>query len=405
VYSTGQDSIQSDGFDGDPLALLAEAVEVLGKIDPAELPDSVLADDVLGLRRLLDRGECVFARWAVVSHRRGVGARDGAVSTAGWLRTRAGMTQSRASRAIAAGEALEVMPATAAAWGSGEISADHAGWITQARVPGFEAALAAVEPTLVGHARRGELRELKAGLARIRDLTRPDSLHDERGFSLARTFRGAVVGELSLDAEGGEIVRKALDAYTDPPLPADDRTAAQRRADALVALCRVALDAGLPGRVSGSQVPHVSLILDHDTLAHGLDGRCELEHAGPVSPSTARRICCDAAVSRVVTDPDGIPLEVGRSRRTVPPPLRRAVVVRDRGCRFPGCDRDPARCQVHHVTHWADGGPTVLENLILVCSHHHHLLHEGRWHATFDGHTLHTHRPDRTELTHSALAA
>ncbi|MSO37664.1 MAG: HNH endonuclease, partial [Acidimicrobiia bacterium] len=137
----------------------------------------------------------------------------------------------------------------------------------------------------------------------------------------------------------------------------------------------------------------------------GEAGRCELERTGPISAETARRIACDAGISRIITDPDGIPLDVGRSRRTVPPPLRKAVVARDRGCRFQGCDRLPSRCQAHHVIHWSHGGVTSLDNLVLLCSHHHHLLHEGGWNATLRNGVLHIYRPDGTEFMLHGLAA
>jgi HNH endonuclease len=79
----------------------------------------------------------------------------------------------------------------------------------------------------------------------------------------------------------------------------------------------------------------------------------------------------------VVTDGASQPLDVGRRTKVVPPPLRRAVTVRDGECRFPGCDRPPGWCDAHHVQHWADGGPTALENLVLLCRRHHRLIHRG----------------------------
>ena len=83
----------------------------------------------------------------------------------------------------------------------------------------------------------------------------------------------------------------------------------------------------------------------------------------------------------------------------MPPPLRRALVVRDDGCRYPGCNRPPGWCDAHHVTHWVDGGPTAVDNLVLLCDRHHHVVHEPGWQLEFDGHDLRVLRPDGTEVT------
>jgi hypothetical protein len=98
-----------------------------------------------------------------------------------------------------------------------------------------------------------------------------------------------------------------------------------------------------------------------------------------VIAETVRRVACDASVSRVEVGAAGEPVNVGRASRTIPSALRRALVVRDGGCRFPGCDRPPEWTDGHHVRHWADGGETTLQNLVLLCRRHHRAVHEGRW--------------------------
>ena len=94
-------------------------------------------------------------------------------------------------------------------------------------------------------------------------------------------------------------------------------------------------------------------------------------------PELVRRVACDASVSRVLTLGASEPLDVGRRTAVVPAPMRRAVVVRDVHCRFPGCDRPPPWCDAHHIRHWAHGGATALWNLVLMCRRHHRLVHEG----------------------------
>jgi hypothetical protein len=100
-----------------------------------------------------------------------------------------------------------------------------------------------------------------------------------------------------------------------------------------------------------------------------------MDHTGPVEPAIARRIACDASIRRVVMAGPSEPLDVGRKTPVVPAALRRAVEMRDHHCRFPDCDRPPDWCDVHHVRHWADGGPTALPNLILLCRPHHRASH------------------------------
>jgi hypothetical protein len=100
-----------------------------------------------------------------------------------------------------------------------------------------------------------------------------------------------------------------------------------------------------------------------------------MDHAGPVPGEVARRVACDASVMRVVMAGTSEPLDVGRRTALISAALRRAVIIRDGHCRFPGCDRPHTWCDAHHVVHWADGGPTSLENLMLLCRRHHRLIH------------------------------
>jgi hypothetical protein len=118
-----------------------------------------------------------------------------------------------------------------------------------------------------------------------------------------------------------------------------------------------------------------------------------------VGPGTARRLTCDAEVARVLMGATGEVLELGRSTRVVSRAQRRALVLRDRGCGFPGCDRPPEWCDAHHLRHWADGGTTDLANLLLLCRRHHVLCHEGGWQLARgpDGRITATRPSDRHE--------
>jgi len=122
-----------------------------------------------------------------------------------------------------------------------------------------------------------------------------------------------------------------------------------------------------------------------------------------VCAETARRLACDAGIIPVVLGSRGEPLDIGRLSRTVPTGMRRALELRDGGCRFPGCSR-PASCSdAHHILCWARGGPTSLTNLVLLCGFHHTMVHEGQWTLTMHPITLEVRvrRPDgkRHDLT------
>jgi hypothetical protein len=124
-----------------------------------------------------------------------------------------------------------------------------------------------------------------------------------------------------------------------------------------------------------------------------------LEWIGEVHDRTAQRIACDADVWRAILDPaTGQPLQVGRKYRLVPPWIRKALLIRDRGCRFPGCHAPPAWTDAHHLLAWIRGGGTDLDNLIMLCRWHHGLVHEGGWHIYYhpEHNTVTVTRPDGT---------
>jgi hypothetical protein len=119
--------------------------------------------------------------------------------------------------------------------------------------------------------------------------------------------------------------------------------------------------------------------IDHDNLVGGV-GLGELAGGGPVSATAVRRLACDADVISAAFGTDSELLDLGRRARLVSPAQRLALTMRDRGCVFPNCDRPPAWCDAHHIEHWLEhDGPTDLHNLCLLCSKHHHMLHEGGW--------------------------
>jgi len=121
-------------------------------------------------------------------------------------------------------------------------------------------------------------------------------------------------------------------------------------------------------------VVHVAADVSADRVPSGRTPH--IENGPHVSAETSRRIACDSSVLRIDEDKNGEPLAIGRKSRSIPPAMRRALRMRDKGCRFPGCTNDKF-VDGHHIEHWADGGETSLDNLVLLCRRHHHLVHEG----------------------------
>jgi hypothetical protein len=244
-------------------------------------------------------------------------------------------------------------------------------------------AFASAEADLVERARSLSHRDLRAELDRWRSDV--DADRDEAERLARRRFTPVVASDGTvrtggeLDPENGQFLITALrakvDAWARQGTP-DERTPAQRRADALGEICREWLDlAERPGL--GGERPHVVVTMDLAALEARTGGRVFLEDSGSITAEAARRLACDAQVARVITDTRGMPLEMGRSTKVVSPTLRRALAIRDGGCAFPGCERPPGWCDAHHVRHWADGGETGLSNLVLLCRPHHRVIHRG----------------------------
>jgi hypothetical protein len=205
-----------------------------------------------------------------------------------------------------------------------------------------------------------------------------DTRRVRRRFHASVTYEGMVRVDGDLDPETGETLLTALGAVLDAQARGrseeDTRSPAQRRADALGEICRQWLDRSDRPAVGGER-PHIAVTVGLDALRTG-SGVGELDHSGALDIDTVLRLSCDASITRVVLSADSEPLDVGRRTPVVPAGMRRALVIRDRHCRFPGCDRPPSYCDAHHIVHWGKGGRTSLENLTLLCRRHHRLVHD-----------------------------
>jgi hypothetical protein len=342
--------------------------------------------------------------------RRGIHERDGHLSAASWLVSRFRVAWGAAREHVRIARALEHMPAVRGAANEGELSMSAVRVLASAR-DADPSAFERSEAMLVEAARIHSMHDLQRVVSFWREAAeREQALDGEERMRARRrlyasvSLLGLVRVDGDLDPENGEPLLTALRAVLDAESRSgekDDRTPAQRRADALGEICRQWLDLAERPTVAGER-PHVTVTVDAGALRRGSAG-AELDHAGPVGPDVARRIACDASVMRIVMAGRSEPLDVGRRTHVVPPSMRRAVIVRDRTCRFPGCDRPHTWCDAHHVVHWGDGGPTAVPNLMLLCRRHHRLIHRPRGFsvAVEDGRPLFR-RPDGSRLEERA---
>ena len=375
----------------EPVTRLHEAVDGLAREDLKLVPASGLGDDLRGLRSAIERMEAEFSRRLERFDRNQGYVPSGYCSAAGWLNDECRMTRSTAWERVRQARRLAELPATAAAFAAGDVNLAHVGVITRsAEQVGCEA-LRDAEPVLLEAARRLDARQLRYVTAQLRHCLDPDgSLKDanrdyeRRHLYLSELLDGMFAIDGMLDSEGGSLLRSALDALMGPPERDDGRTTSQRRADALVEMAQRQLDQGeLPQR--GCQRPHLMLVAQTATLssepeapAAGLEsGQPALSPAEsgeyPAKPGEGARVQVGAG-SEI--------LSVGRSTRVVPAALRKALMLRDRHCQFPGC---PARwADAHHLEHLIEGGKTCLSNLALVCRRCHRAVHEGGWRLVRD---------------------
>ncbi len=311
---------------------------------------------------------------------------EGAASVAAWLRIRCGLTNGDAHRIARTARRLRRLPATFAAWRDGTIAGGQVRVICANLTDRTAPLFGEWEDHVLGHLAGRDVHEttvlMKHWAARAKELLddgrdrgEPDP---DRSAHLSPTLDGTGRLDANLDAEGHQAVQAALRlAMGGPPAADDERTAAQRRYDALVAVFVHFLDHQRE-KVGGRHRPHLNVTIELMALL-ARAGQGQHLDGTAVAAEDARRLACDANVHRVITDPDGTVLDYGRATRTVSAALFLVLCLRDQRCRFPGCDRPCHLTDAHHVRHWLDGGPTRQENLVLLCRWHHQVVHRPGW--------------------------
>ena len=327
------------------------------------------------------------------------GWNNGFRSCAEWLAWRTGLDLGASRERVRVARALAGLPRLAEALGRGELSYAKVRALTRVATPETEESLLQV-------GRAGTAEHVERIVRGWRWMDRKAELgdaavrHKARALHVYRADDGTVVVRGRLAPEAGAALLKALDAardalyerpraearvpaetpaISDAPAVVDMPSMEQQQADALALVAETALHHGIDPGAPGERY-QVVVHVDAPVLADAEHpGQSVLEDGARVPAETSQRLACDATRVIMRHDTDGNLLEVGARTRTIPPALRRALLHRDRHCRFPGCHSRFG--QGHHIRHWAHGGPTTLSNLALLCRRHHRAVHEEGFHV------------------------
>ena len=311
----------------------------------------------------------------------------GLMSCAHWLNFKCGMGMNAARERVRVARALASLPKISAAFEAGTLSYSKVRAMTRVATPENEDFLL----NIARHGTAYHVETLVRKYRRVqtqRDVDAANAVHVRREVTYYWDEDGALVFHGRLPAEQGAVVLKALemqmeqqfqemqpaDVYPEghvvretPEEPEARSPVGARRADALAEIAETYMNSG---PVANSTADRYQMIV------HVSEEATYLENGPHVSAETSRRIGCDCNVIGVKDDENGEPLSIGRRSRLIPPAIRRALRLRDDGCRFPGCTRKQF-VDAHHVEHWSEGGETSLDNLVQLCRQHHRLVHEG----------------------------
>jgi hypothetical protein len=373
-------------------------------MEELELPDPgtsnrELLDQAVRLRWQIEQLEGHLLEQVAEIDRRRAFEDDGAVTVIGWLKTRCRMDAGRAGKLVKLARAEAAFPELHQAHLEGRVSGCEASRVAHgvdtyrrdlerhgASDSSIEHAMRDLRRALLDSAENGEgpdrlRREIDSHRHRLAaDAVAFDEwvAFQQRELYFYTTFDGMVDIRGTLDPISAATVRSAIESLSKPSSASDQLTAKQRRADALVQLAGRALGGGQLPR-TGGQRPHINVTVSEQTLVAEADtpgtAPADLRNHGPISGEAARLFACDGEITRIVHDPESEVLDVGRVQRVVPRALRKALVLRDGGCAHPMCDRPVEWCDAHHLKSWAQGGPTTLDNVVLLCRRHHTEVH------------------------------
>lgn len=363
---------------------LHEANSALLAGDPDALSDAELHEIVVGLERECARFAAARARFVSRWEARQIWADDGSRSAGARLAREAGLAKSSGDAEVKRARRLRSMPATAAALAERSISTDHVALLAQANSGCRTTRFAEHEADLVGFCQRMRYREVRNAIAYWCQRADAEGCEDDaarlkegRGASVAETIDGTVVLNATFDAVGGTAVKSEIERIErelyrqEKAAGATTRTAAQRRADAIVEMAnrsRAARPGGLRPR------PLITILAGCDTFAR----TCELAEGAVLTPGQLVPLLADADIERIVFDGPNRVISVSHRRRFTGA-LRRAIEVRDRHCQHPsGCDEPVTHCDVDHIVPHSAGGLTSQENGRIECPPHNRIAERQR---------------------------
>jgi hypothetical protein len=371
----------------DELGLLEEAIN---RFCEQPLPEGgpALGSLLERLQRSSDRLAVKFSEGAAAFAETDEYDQQGFLSPIHWMRMNCHMTSGAAADRIAVGEQLAKVPESHQSMLEGEIGFAHLAHTarTAAAIEESGTNKPFDEQPLLKKARDLPVGRFIDFCHHMRHSADPEGYAAEeaqgveaRSLSWKRGEGGMVWVRGVLDPEGAAVVLTGLEPLAQRNGKDDHRNREQRLGDALVELAHRSLDNALVVP-RGHQRPHLQVTTTLDTLLQRAGApAADLEFSLPISAKAVERPACDCNVTRILLGSDSAVIDVGRSRRVITPAQRRALNARDKGCRFPGCDRPATWTSGHHLVHWIRGGPGDLDNLVLLCHRHHWMVHEGRW--------------------------
>jgi hypothetical protein len=312
-----------------------------------------------------------------------------------WLNFKCGIDMNTARERVRVAHALGKLPKIDARFASGALSYSKVRAMTRIADETNEDYLLSIAKHGTAH-HVEKLVSRYRRVERLRDAEAASTAYDNRRLDYHYDSDGCLVIKGRFPAEQGALIVKALEmaierqyAEAEPEPEAGPEPIATRRADALAEVAEEYMNSEPVPNSTADRYQVLVHVLERSSERNPVAPREALQHIedGPhVSAETSRRIACDCSLLGIKEDENGDPLSIGRKTRSIPPAMRRALRFRDEGCRFPGCTHDKF-VDGHHIHHWADGGETSLDNLVLLCRHHHHLVHEGGFSCekTIDG--------------------
>ena len=363
------------------VVLLADAIDLFCSRDRSGMTAEEVGFDLVHLRHQSDRLEVEFSKLASEFAATDEYLASGSISPIHWIRHNCRMGSGAAADRVAVGDQAAGMPLSVDAVEAGDIGFAHLTLIarTASAVEEASPGRGIDEPKLLAKARDLSVGRFRNFCSHARHMAASAafvageiSAVEARYFEIKLGEDGLYSLRGTLDGEGGATLRAALEPLARRSGQGDDRNRGRRLADALIELGAHSGGGGVRAQLQ------VTTSLETLLQRAGAPA-ADLEHALPISAKAVERLACDCNVTRILLNADSCVIDVGRSRRNISGPMRKALKTRDKGCGWPGCDRLATWTSGHHIVFWTRGGPTELSNLVLLCYRHHWMVHEGAW--------------------------